>query len=76
MKYLMKFFLHTGGILAAVFALVTAIVLLVLPVAPAQSATAPDLQLDAGAAKVLPLAPGRIAIDGCILLKDCRHAAQ
>ncbi|WP_332848621.1 type II and III secretion system protein family protein [Massilia sp. S19_KUP03_FR1] len=53
---------HTGGVLASVFALVMAIVLLVLPSAPAHSASVPDLELYAGEAKVLPLAPSRIAI--------------
>jgi hypothetical protein len=38
MRNLMKLSLHTGGVLAAVLALVMAIVLLVLPVAPAHTA--------------------------------------
>lgn len=62
MKNLMKFAGAARAHLASLCAVFMATLLLSISAAPAQAGAVPDLELYAGEARVLPLAPSRIAI--------------
>lgn len=74
MRYLKKLSGAVGGLLASSFAI---FLLTSLPVMPGHAAAAPELELYVGEARVLPLAPSRIAIgNGKIISASSLSAKQ